>query len=69
MTTATKAALPGERWLANLEAIDETSGTNPRQGVVKLVDFDARTKIWNVEPEDEGAPKEVTADNLVERVT
>ena len=68
MTSSVEAALPGERWLAILQAIDEIGGTRPQQGVVKLVDFDARTKIWNVEPEDEGSPKEVTAANLIERL-
>jgi hypothetical protein len=68
MTTVTENALPGERWVANLQAIDATSSTNPKQGIVKLVDFDARTKVWNVEPEEEGVPRELTADNLVERV-
>ena len=59
MTSITESALPGERWVANLEAIDATRSTNPQQGIVKLVDFDARTKVWNVEPEDEGVPQEL----------
>jgi hypothetical protein len=68
MGTHTNSALPGERWRVKLEPIDQDNASN-RQGVVKLVDFDETTKVWSVEPEDKGAPCEVAADNLLERLT
>jgi hypothetical protein len=67
MATDAKSALPGERWRVNLEPIEEDNVSN-RQGIVKLIDFDPNTKVWSVEPEDEGAPREVAADNLLERI-
>ena len=67
MSTETKSALPGEQWRVNLEPIDEDNVSH-RQGIVKLVDFDARTRVWSVEPAEEGAPEEVAEDNLIERV-
>jgi|GEM_PF-4865295 len=68
MTTETKTAMPGERWLANLEHIDCASGQPSRQGVVKLIDFDARTKIWSVEAEDDQTTCELATTSLVERL-
>jgi hypothetical protein len=67
-TTEKNTGLPGERWMARLRPID---GSEPvlREGVVKLIDFDPQTQIWTVEPEDEGAPREVDAKNLIERLT
>jgi hypothetical protein len=66
-TTLKNTGLPGERWLARLQPIDVSESTF-REGIVKLVDFDPTTQVWSVEGEESGAPKEVEAKNLIERL-
>ena len=42
---------PGERWLVNLQAIEDAAGGQPNQVVAVLGDFDARNDTWTVRPD------------------
>jgi hypothetical protein len=46
-----QSAKPGERWLVNLQAIDDTPSNKLHEVAVTLEDFDPRTDTWTVQPE------------------
>jgi hypothetical protein len=61
-----KSAMPGERWVVNLQPVD----AEPQQFqevTVTLKDFDARTQTWSVEQEGQEESVAVLAKHLIRR--
>ena len=61
-------AKPGEQWLANLQAIESTSGNDVNKAVVTLKDFDPRTETWMVQPEGTEQSVALLAKHLIKRL-
>jgi hypothetical protein len=60
-------AIPGERWLVNLRAVDGSSSVS-RQVPVTLVDFDPRTDTWTVQEEGATGSVALQAKDLISRI-
>jgi hypothetical protein len=62
-----KSAMPGERWVVNLQPVD-AEPQEFREVTVTLKGFDARTQTWSVAQEGREEPVAVLAKHLVKRV-
>ena len=62
-----RPAIPGERWRANLQPVDET-GHEFEEGTVMLLDFDARTDTWTVKREGSAETIALLAKHLIRRL-
>jgi hypothetical protein len=61
------APLPGEKWRAHLQPVDEPSQESP-EVTVTLRDFDARTDTWTVQPEGQATSVAIRAKSLIARI-
>ncbi len=62
------SAMPGERWLVNLQPVDAEPQPS-REVTVTLKDFDARTQTWTVaQGGEEDSDVAVLAKHLLRRV-
>ena len=62
-------AKPGERWLVNLQAIEDTASNALNEVPVTLQDFDPRTETWTVQPEGSEQSVALLAKHLIRRLT
>jgi hypothetical protein len=67
MTPLEKSARPGERWLVNLQPVDE-SEEGVEETTVTLQDFDPRTETWTVQKEGSAGETALHAKHLIRRV-
>ncbi|MEX2140439.1 MAG: hypothetical protein WD894_14345 [Pirellulales bacterium] len=63
------SAKPGERWLVNLQAIQNTPSNAVNEVPATLNDFDPRTDTWMVQPEGTDQSVAVLAEHLIRRLT
>ena len=64
-----KLAKPGERWLVNLQAIQNTPSNAVNEVPATLEDFDPRTETWTVQPEGSEQSVALLAKHLIRRLT
>ena len=64
-----KLAQPGERWLVNLQAIQNAPSNAVNEVPATLNDFDPRTDTWTVQPEGTEQAVAVLAKHLIERLS
>jgi hypothetical protein len=63
-----KSAKPGERWVVNLQAVQDTPGNAVNEVQVTLKDFDPRTETWMVQPDGKDDPVALLAKHLIRRL-
>lgn len=63
-----QSAKPGERWLVNLQAIDDAASDEANEVSVTLEDFDPRTDTWTVQPEGTDQSVALLAKHLIRRL-
>ena len=59
---------PGQRWLVNLQAIEDVAGGESNQTVAVLGDFDPRTDTWTVQREGADESVALLAKHLIRRL-
>ena len=59
---------PGERWLVNLQPIEDAAGGEANQVAAVLGDYDPRTDVWMVQPEEADRSVALLAKNLIRRL-
>ena len=64
-----KSAKPGERWLVNLQAIEDTASNALNEVPATLEDFDPRTETWTVQPEGSEQSVALLAKHLIKRLS
>jgi hypothetical protein len=62
-------AKPGERWLVNLQPIQNKPSKAVTEVPVTLKDFDPRTETWMVQPEGTSEPVALLAKHLIKRLS
>ena len=63
-----KSAQPGERWLVNLQPIEDTASNAVNEVPATLQDFDPRTETWMVQPEGTEQSVALLAKHLIRRL-
>ena len=64
-----KSAKPGERWLVNLQPIQNVPRTAANEVPAMLEDFDPRTETWTVQPEGAEQSVALLAKQLIRRLS
>ncbi len=63
-----RSAKPRERWLVNLQPIENTASSAVNEVPVTLQDFDARTETWTVQREGTEESVALLAKHLIRRL-
>lgn len=65
----TQSAKPGERWLVNLQEIDDIPSNDANKAAVTLGDYDPRTDTWTVQPDGVDGSVALLAKHLIRRLS